>query len=158
MPDLERPAAGRVALRRHRIDGVSRSLGGADACATQSFNGRAGRWPRHGQAFARNCKPFRNRRLGLASVGQAQEQSTPVFRGRLRLAVSRVCLSRRRPRVRVPSTPPNFSLTIHAKNLSRRSAAGAKADHTSRFTGFSISPSFIPVVLLPPYRTHRRLR
>jgi hypothetical protein len=56
--------------------------------------------------FARICKTFRNRRPRSASTGSQAGEPTPIVRGRLRCAVIASCLSRRRPRVRVPSTPP----------------------------------------------------
>src|SRR5215510_39511 len=59
-----------------------------------------------GCSFARICKPLRNRRPRSASNGQAAGQPAPIFRGRLRSAAVASGLSRRRPRVRVPSTPP----------------------------------------------------
>jgi hypothetical protein len=60
--------------------------------------------------FARICKTFRNKRPRSASTGSQAGEPTPIFRGRLRCAVIASCLSRRRPRVRVPSTPPTPSL------------------------------------------------
>jgi hypothetical protein len=75
--------------------------------------------------FARICKTFRNRRPRLASTGSQAGEPTPIFRGRLRCAVVASCLSRRRPRVRVPSTPP-FAL---------------RANGYSPFSGMPPSPS-----------------
>jgi hypothetical protein len=59
-------------------------------------------------ALARTCKPFRNTRPRSASDGHQAGQPTPIFRGRLRSAAVGAGLSRRRPRVRVPSTPPTI--------------------------------------------------
>ena len=56
--------------------------------------------------LARTCKMFRNRRPHSALTGEPTGEPTPFFRGRLRCAVIASRLSRRRPRVRVPSTPP----------------------------------------------------
>jgi hypothetical protein len=58
--------------------------------------------------LARTCKTGRNRRPQPAPNGHDAEQPTPVFRGRLHPAVIVLGLSRRRPRVRVPSTPPTI--------------------------------------------------
>ena len=56
--------------------------------------------------FARIGKPFRNTRPQLTPNGQDERQPTLIFQGRLRCAVVESGLSRRRPRVRAPSTPP----------------------------------------------------
>jgi hypothetical protein len=78
--------------------------------------------------LARTCKTFRNRRPRSAFNGQAEGQPTPIFQGRLRRAVIDSGLSRRRPRVRVPSTPPTST-----RKMIRREA-------TTRCCGLSFLP------------------
>jgi hypothetical protein len=84
--------------------------------------------------LARTCKMFRNRHPPSASTGDQAGEPTPIFRGRLRCAVMASCLSRRRPRVRVPSTPPTFA---HACQRVRelRLASHAKVVHRSATRG-----------------------
>ena len=72
-------------------------------------------------ALARICKPFRNRRPQSASNDPDAGEPTPILRGRLRCAAVGAGLSRRRPRVRVPSTPPTILQRINGF----RSLAGA---------------------------------
>ena len=63
--------------------------------------------------FARICKTFRNRRPRSAATRHSAGKPTPIFRGRLRCAAIGIGLSRRRPRVRVPSTPPTILKKIN---------------------------------------------
>ena len=79
-------------------------------------------------ALARICKPFGTTRPRSAVDGRDGGQPTLIFQGRLRCALVGTCLSRRRPRVRAPSTPPTFRLRFNGEKLSRRSGAAAKAD------------------------------
>ena len=97
-------------------------------------------------AFARIRKPFRNRRPQSALNGQNARQPTPIFRGRLRCAVVDACLSRRRPRVRVPSTPPTkgFYRKDFGISVDPVSHISQKLPGTPASCGIRVSPQAAP--------------
>ena len=86
---------------------------------------------RHGAAALQNLQAVPKQGAQGAPIDHRAGQPTPVFRDRLSLALIAPGLSRRRPRVRVASTPPTPS--THARSLCGLAALGHAAD-VHRFT------------------------
>src|SRR4029453_14840774 len=77
--------------------------------------------------FARICKTFPNRGPRSASTGTQAGGPTPIYGGGLRGGAIGIGLSRRRPRVRVPSTPPTITISEERTSRFRREPACKQA-------------------------------